>query len=65
MLPRRELELKLIKTGMLCTELLGGWWRKGKGGREPEYRRFRRASQRRHVKRRARVIILVPWILFW
>jgi len=26
--PRRELELKMIKTGVLCTELVGGWGRK-------------------------------------
>ena len=36
LLPRRELELKLIETGVLCTELVGGWRRKEKGGGEPE-----------------------------
>ena len=55
----------MIKTGVLCTELVGGWGRKGKGGGEPEHRRFIRASQRRHVKRRARTIRSVPWIFFW
>ena len=33
--PRRELELKLIKTGVLCTELVGSWGRNGSGGGEP------------------------------
>ena len=36
LLPRRELELKSIKTGVLYTELVGGWGGKGKeGGLEP------------------------------
>ena len=34
LLPRRELELKLNKTEVLCTELVGGWGRKGNGSGE-------------------------------
>ena len=45
LLPRRELELKMIKTGVLCTELVGGWGRKGNGSGEPEHRRNKRAIQ--------------------
>ena len=44
LLPRRDFELKTIKTGAFFTELVGGWGRKGKGGGEPEHRRFIRAS---------------------
>ena len=40
LLPRRELELKLIKADVLYAELVGGWG----GGGEPERRRFIRAS---------------------
>jgi len=64
LLPRRELELKSIKTGVLCTELVGGWGRKGEGGEEPEHRRFGRATQGGRFKRWTRINKLFPWSSF-
>ena len=64
LLPRRELELKMIKTGVLCTELVGGWSRKGNGGGGAEHRRSKRAIQGRRFKRWARSIQLFPWSFF-
>ena len=64
MLPRRELELKSIKTEALCTELVGGWVSKGKGGGEPEHRRNKRATQGVRFKSRAGISKLFPWSCF-
>jgi len=57
---RRELELKSIKTGVLCTELVGGWGKKEKGGGEPEHRRFGRAIQGGRFKRWIRINVFFP-----
>ena len=64
MISRRKIEIKLVETGVLCIELVGGWGRKAKGSGEPELRHNKMATQGGRFKRRARISEFFLWSFF-